>query len=146
MTHRAEQIMQAVVAAVTGLATSGNNVHRGREYALPSNSKLPALLVYMGSDEPLRDDSAWPRMYSDLNVEVAIARSIEPNYEAQLLASRAEVTQALRADYTLGLPFVQEIQERAADEPDYEGDPPRVVFYRLPWAVRYWRPWDDPGA
>ena len=50
--HRAEQILAAVQTAVTGLASTGTNVDRGRADDIPAE-KCPALRVAMGADNLL---------------------------------------------------------------------------------------------
>jgi len=146
MTHRADTVMDAVATAITGLTTTGNNVFRGRDHASKASGKLPALVLHLGTDTPNEEASAWPRLYSDLEVEIEVLIDGASGFESTLLTIREEVTKALRADYTLGLSFVVEIREGPAERPQPEDQDSRRFSYALGWTVTYSRNWDDPSA
>lgn len=59
--HLRRQIREAVGTAVTGLATTGANVHQSRIYPL-EDADLPALLVYSTSDSAQATSFPAPRM------------------------------------------------------------------------------------
>lgn len=146
MTHRAEQVMDAVVTAVTGLTTTGANVFRGREHGERMDGNLPALLIHLGPDTPDEEESSFPRLYSELTVAIEAVLAAGADYEATLLKIREEVTVALRSDYTLGLSFVQNTIEGRAEQPQPADEQGRRFSYPMNWTVRYSRSWDDPGA
>lgn len=52
--HVRKQLRDAVVTAVTGLATTGTHVHGWRVYALQEADELPALSVYVTDEEASR--------------------------------------------------------------------------------------------
>lgn len=143
--HLAERIMDAVVAAVTGLVTTGANVHRARAYPVQV-ADVPALLVWQG------EDSAQTELLGDavtslLNVHIdAVAREPADQIDTTLNLIREEVTVALMADYTLGLAYVEGIMERDAEEPAIvgEGDAPAAQM-RMNWDVTYQHSRTDPA-
>lgn len=146
MTHRAEQIMQAVVTNVTGLVTTGTNVFRARDAVLPQTS-LPALLVYTGDDVPQAMYSQ-ELIDSELRFYIeAIAKSPTAQLDTLLNLIRSEVTVALQADFTQGLQFVIETLEGTADEPELqsEGDQP-IAKMRMNWRIIYRRSRTNPDA
>jgi len=146
--HRAEQILQAVVANVTGLATTGNHVTRAR--ATPqATGALPALAVYQGPDVPL-DADLQSMQY--LDVELTVYIDILVATEAQQVDSllnqiRVEIARALWADYQQGLSFVIEMREGSADEPMLVGEGERpAASMRTAWIFKYRRSRTDPSA
>lgn len=144
--HRAEQIMDAVVTAVTGLTTTGANVQRGRVYPV-DEAALPALSVYMSADEPLDGEdgqSVFGYVDSELTVRVEAHVKGSANIDQTLNQIRAEVYQALLADYQLGLAFVQQIIWRGADEPELDAADQKVGRQAFNWAVRYRHSAGDP--
>jgi hypothetical protein len=146
MTHRAEQIIARVQTLVTGLATTGANVDRGRADAI-DESKLPALRVSIG-DDAIVDPWAHSLLDSDLDVHVdAHAHTTAQNVETLLAKMREEVTIALLADFTLGLAFVHTIIELGANRPSLEGDMAKPAGrLEMRFRVRYRRSRTDPGA
>lgn len=147
MTLRAESIMAAVQAAVTGLATTGARVDRGRGDDIPEQN-TPALRVAMGGDDLI--NPYLPSLIdSDLEVIVtAYAYDSANNIESKLNAIRAEVVPALLAgNRTLGLGYVHIILEVGAKEPDYSGDMAKPAGkMEMNFKVRYRRSATDPSA
>jgi len=146
MTHRAKSILDAAETAITGLTTTGNSVFRGLPPAAAQGADLPALFVRMGSDEPDPEQSAWPRLYSNLEIVIEGVIIASATMDDDLLQIREEVTKALRADYTLGLSYVQENMEGAAGAPEPGGETRQLAYYPMNWIVRYSRNWDDPST
>jgi len=144
--HRAEQILAAVQTSVTGLATTGTNVDRGRAEEIPTD-KLPALRVAMGED-PIVDPWAQQLLDSDLDVSViAHVHDSAANVETTLNKIRKEVNIALVADYTLGLAFVHTIIELGARKPVLTGELAKPAGQmELQYRVRYRRSRLDPSA
>lgn len=132
--HRSESILSAIETALTGLATTGANVARGRAYAVPL---FPALTISKGSDSA-DDDTVLPVLERDLSVFIDIHVNATGNSETALNAIAAEVFAALRADPTLGLSYVYDCALVGEDEPEIEGgqDLP-VARMRSTWLVIY---------
>ena len=137
MSHRAEQIMQAVVTTLTGLATTGGRVYRGRSNPTPEGD-ANALLVWQGPDDIIEEMSD-EQIDSELTVYIdAQAREISAQIDTTMNQIRLEVTRALAASETLGLAFVQGIQEEGTDEPGVSGDGDRpIAGMRMTWVVLY---------
>jgi hypothetical protein len=146
LTLRAEQIMAAAQTRVTGLATTGTSVDRGRADDLPVEL-LPAIRVAMGDDSPL--DPYLPVLVdSELHLTVtAYAYDTASNIETKLNQIRAEATAALLADRTLGLSFVHAIFEMGASQPELAGDLSKPAGrMEMKFKVRYRRSANDPAA
>lgn len=144
MTHRAESIMQAVVAKVTGLSTTGSNVTRGRVHAADT---LPALSVYQGDDRVV---SEYSHALYDCELTVfieALAKTSSAQIETALNQIREEITIALQTDYTQGLGYVLNTAEgdSAAPELSGEGEEPSGML-RMEWRILYRRSRTNPGA
>ncbi|MCP4477837.1 MAG: hypothetical protein GY818_07075 [Planctomycetaceae bacterium] len=106
MTHKATQIVDAVKTAVTGLATTGDNVQISR--AFPTG-KLPAISITQGSDKV-------DRIISNSKVDrtLTLTLSIIVQGEADSLDDQAtnieaEIWRAIMADVTLGLTHLIDI-------------------------------------
>lgn len=145
--HRAEQIADAIVVKLTGLATTGANCFRGRVHELPDSS-LPALCVYVGTDVPRSDggSSSYRYIDGDLTVMVEAVVKASIGVDSTLIQIRKEVTIALQADVTQGLAFVMNTEEGAASiDLNGDGDKP-VGRMRMDWTLRYRRSRTDPSA
>jgi hypothetical protein len=140
MTHRAEQILDAMQTALTGLASTGSNVVRGRVY--PSDAER-ALSVYMGQDQPLGDDGYTNVSFIDRVLEVVIrlhakTPTATAAVETLLNQSRAEVFAALSADTTLGLDFVISTYPSGDDQPELSADSDQPAGTQaMRWSVHY---------
>jgi hypothetical protein len=146
MTHRAESIVVAVVAKVTGLTTTGTNVFRGRVYALADTS-LPALCVYLGEDRILGQYSQ-AKFDSELTVNIeAVVKTSSTQVDTVLNQIREQVTIALQADYTQGLAYLLNTLEGDAAAPELSGDgEQQSAALKLEWKFHYRRARTDPGA
>lgn len=147
MPHRVEGIMTTVVANLTGLATTGANVVRGRVYPIEAGD-LPALSVYMGPDEPIGDDGPTNVQFQDSNLEIRVTAHVKtPSTQVDTLLTqiRREVHVAMMADYTQGLSYVMNTIPLGADEPDLsgEGEQPSATM-DMNWLIRYRAPILDP--
>ncbi len=148
MIHRAEQVVQAAMTALTGLVTTGTNVFRGRSEAHDlQEPELPALLVFEGDDDKLtdllNDRQQWAQ---DINIDVVVAETLTSTAGTTINQIRAEITAALAADFTLGLAFVEAIQEIGAGTPDFAGSDREVAGRRIVWRVEYERSRTDPTS
>lgn len=137
--HRSEDIVAAVLTAVTGLATTGANAFRGRTYEIPETS-VPCVCVYQGGDFQLTNTSPWTFIDSELSIVVeAIVKDSSEQAETTLNQIRYEVSEALQADITLGLAFVMNTTEGSATI-TLDGSTNEIVGrMRMEWVVLYRR-------
>lgn len=145
--HREEQILAAVQTIVSGLATTGLNVDRGRAENIPE-AKTPALRVHGGSDTIV---DPWAPSLIDSELEVIIAAKVldlATNVETTLSQIRKEVNIALMVDQQLGLPsIVLAIIEISASAPQITGDATKPAASRdFIYRVRYRRSRSDPSS
>lgn len=100
--HLSRQIRAAAASAVTGLATTGTNVHEQRVYPL-DEAGLPALLVYLGDEEvEALSLSTTPTQRRLIELFIAgVVHDTDP-VDDTLDAIAKEVETALLADGTLG--------------------------------------------
>ena len=102
MLHARRQIVIAVTQALTGLATTGANVHAGRAWPVET-AATPCLLVYARREQSGSDTmgpSRKLRRELTLSVEGLVAESVDS--DATLDAIAFEVETALAADPKLG--------------------------------------------
>jgi hypothetical protein len=139
--HRAEDIVTTIVTQLTGLATTGSRVFRDREYEL-SEAELPALLVYMVSDNPRQPSilAAPGLLDCELRLIVeAVVKSSAAQVDTTLNQIRYEVSQALHDDVTQGLTYVMHTVEGMA-VPELQPDVDQMVGrLRMDWTVLYRR-------
>lgn len=135
----AEDIVSAVLAAVTGLTTTGDNAFRGRVYEIPETS-LPCVCVYQSGDFPLTNTSPWKFIDSELSIVVeAVVKDSSVQAETTLNQIRFEVAQFLQRDVTLGLSFVMNTTEGSASI-TLDGSTNEIVGrMRMEWVVLYRR-------
>lgn len=139
MTHKAEQIMQAVITTLTGLTTTGARVYRARAYAIPK-ADADALAIFQGSDE-LQEGSMFFRVRSLLTVNIeAVAREATAQIDETLNAIRKEVASAIGASTNLGLAFEIGALEIQAEQPEVNeiGDRPEGKM-RIVLGINYMR-------
>jgi hypothetical protein len=108
-------------------------------------AELPGLLVYMGGEEVVSEQTL-DEMVCVLDVAIVpmAAVSADPDQTLNLIAEEATV--ALAADYTLALPsVVYRLEELGADEPEIAGEGEYIAAaQRLRWQVTYRRNRTDP--
>lgn len=142
--HRTEQILDAVVIAITGLDTTGANVERGRVYPW-SDSQARALTVDQGAASPVNEPD-WN--HQDVEQEIRITAHVKANpdlfggafssefatdhdigstYAREINVISKEVYIAMMADRTLGLDFVIDTQWLGNTEPELTGDSEAVT-------------------
>ena len=146
MAHKREQILDAVVALLTGLTTTGTNVKRGRVHNW-KESQIPAISVYQGSDSP-QPDSPFDKIDSHLTVITEYhVKTSAAQVDEVLNTIDVEVIKALQANHTLGLAFVYDTEEGDAEEPDLSGEANKpTATLRKTWVVKYQRSRTDPEA
>jgi hypothetical protein len=100
MSHVRQQIREAVVAALTGLATTGSRVHASR-LRPQGDAGLPCLLVTTESEEVV-ETSILGLQRRELVVQVRGYAKATGALDDTLDTIAAEVETALGADVTLG--------------------------------------------
>ena len=145
MTHRAETIMQAVVATLTGLTTTGARVYRARAYALPKADDN-ALAIFQGPDV-VQDDSTFHRIQSLLTVNIeAVAREATAQIDETLNLIRKEVMTAIGASTNLSLAFEIGALELQAEQPEISDDGDRpMARMRIVLGIQYMHSRLDPA-
>lgn len=136
--HPVEQIMQAVVAAVTGLATTQARVYRGKTFPIPEEDEN-ALLIYQGGDDPEVELTAQDTD-SDLEFTVlAYVATTEDQAETELNQIRLEVHRALSpVNPALGLAFTLNIEPTGAAAPDARPENAKVkAGMEIGWICTY---------
>jgi len=147
--HRAEQIINAFVAIVTGLAATAGRVKRARVYNIGS-TQVPSISIYMGPDTPLEAADGQTK-FNFIDKEFTIAAVIHVKkiveYEADLSEIRKQVHIAVMSNNQLGLPsFVVQTIWRGADTPELDaGAEKPTATQQLNWAVRYRHGFADPS-
>ena len=125
-THIREQAMVAFLSAVTGLATTGSKVTRSRVH-LVSQSELPHLSVYQGSEVPQFEDNDNEAavIHSYYRLQVLVEVTVEASsgsLETSLNQVSLEVADAINADVTLGLAGVLDTFETGHARPEIIGE------------------------
>ncbi len=139
--HLREQIMDAVVTAVTGLTTTGSNVHRARVFP-QEGSLLPALLIYAGDDEQVADPETDKHTLVDSVLAIIIEGWVQLSSgqpEETLNAINAQVVVALQADRTQGVTGVIDTFDADVDEPQLFEGSKRTAMLSMRFGVRYRR-------
>ena len=133
--HRAESIMQAITDNLTGLATTGANVHRGRVYSLAA---VPALSISMGSDENMSEARTWPYLTRRLQIIITAHVKTTDQLETRINQIKAEVFAALNGDISQGLEFVIDTELNIDEQPelDAEQDQP-TARCDMQWSIIY---------
>lgn len=117
--HLSEQILEAVKDRLMLMSYVGRHVFRSRPEELQIE-EFPAITIYQGSDETLLDKKHIK--YYDCTLSVYVTLHVKFEHwqytESTINKIRAEISRRLHADYTLGLPFIIEMQERGTDKPE----------------------------
>ena len=133
---RTEEILDAVVSALTDLTTTQDRVKRAQVYN-SSDDDLPGLAIYMGTDVVTME---LENSFLDWELPVYVDSRAKTRNQIDELSNtiRGEVHAALMAAPTLGLSFVHDTKPVSASEPvlSGEGDQP-IAIQRLEFAVTY---------
>ena len=134
MTHRAETILNAVSVALTGLATTGANVQRFRAWPV---TNLPALTILKGADQA--SDGVAPINSIGRQLVVVIRVSVKGTgvLETNLNQIAAEIFAALKADYTLGLSYVYDLELISESEPAIDEQDEPVAYQDSIYQITY---------
>lgn len=136
MSHLRKQIRDAVVTALTGLATTSTRVYKTRIYPLETG-KLPGLCIYTRSEEISNETINPPRtQLRTLEVVVESYVMANSNIDDSLDAISLEVEEAIYSHQTLsGLAKGIDI---TSFEADYSGEGEKIVGVgRLTLSVYY---------
>lgn len=102
MTHVRQSIRSNITTTLTGLATTGSNVHQTRFYPL-AEAKLPALTIYTKSEETEYGTVKVPRtQVRSLAVTVEAYVSGNSGVDNTLDTIATEIEEALYTDLTRG--------------------------------------------
>ena len=133
---RAEQILDAVVVALTDLTTTTSNVKRAQIYN-SSDDELPGLAVYMGADV-LTDELQTSFLDWELTIYIDSRVKTTDQVDELLNTIRGEVHAALMAAPTLSLSFVHDTKPVLANEPNLSGDGDQpIATQRLEYSITY---------
>ena len=145
MTNKTELIMQAVQAAVTGLATTGANVERDRTEPWEAGTRAAITLIMGPLQEPDTRTSVrelWSLLVG-IDIHVGAAASELPT--ALLNQVYTEVANALLADHTLG-GLANDIIEQGTVDPGLETGADDMAVMHTNWRVQFWRSHTDPST
>jgi hypothetical protein len=151
MSHRAEQVLDAIVAILNASAVVDGAIYRHRAYSLsPDDAELPALSVEMGADTPTDPLGASNLAFLDSLLEVPIVATVRgtspEEVTSALLDRRRQIHVALMVDRTLGLAWVIDTRYGGAARPQIDVEP-EYCFGRLTctWVVHYRANLADPS-
>lgn len=136
MAHIRQQIRDRVIADVTGLATTGSNVHDTRLYNF-TQGNLPALAVYT-QNETSEISTISPTVTLDRELEVIIECYAEANQniENTLDTIASEVENSLGSDLTLNNLCITQFLSSTDIDFTSEGEKPLGIC-KLTYNVRY---------
>jgi len=146
MPHVRTQIRNSVASALTGLATTGTNVHLSRLWPL-QQTDLPALLVYTTSDQVDYERSTIGRprlLWRELDLVVEARASGASGLDDTLDQIETEVIAALNLDVTLG--GLSKDIELAGSEIDFDQAETPVGTNKITFRVAYRYREDDPNT
>ena len=151
MSHRAQQIVDAIAAELAANASLGASVFTNRVQSLSNpDQELPAVSVVYGTDTPLDDDGSSNFSFFDsLIVVQTIAFVSEEDEEtalSKLLDLRRQIHITLMSDRSQGLSFVTNTRYQGADAPALDVTAGAVSGRLIvQWAVHYRMNISDPG-
>lgn len=151
MTHRADQILEAVADAIRSVVDSTVNVYVHRRDSLSDGeSELPAISVDYGTDDAIGDgedafllDGTIESLLT-VNLTAAAVATDSPELRRKLLELRTLGHRGIRRQVQL-LPFVKGTHYGGANEPDVNTEGEQIVGeLTSPWFVRYEMDPDNP--
>lgn len=143
MTHRAQQIVGAISAALDASASLNAQVFTNRSFSLERDAgEIPCVTVNYGADQPLDPLGASNLSFLDSLIEVPIVAFAGADDELTatlaLMAMRAAIHVALMADVTQGLSFVINTRYGGAVEPQLDSTTQQVIAsLKSSWFVHY---------
>lgn len=151
MTHRAEQIIDAVAAALRASSTLQANVFEHRAMSIADDQgELPAVSVDAGEDDPLselgNDNMAFIDSLLSVAVTACVTGDTEEELKTALFDKRRRIHQALMADSTLGLSFCMGTRYAGAGQMQINVNAERMAgSIETRWRVLYRQNITDPG-
>lgn len=150
MSHRAQQVVDAVLAALAANSSLGASVYAHRALSLSEpDQELPAVSVRYGGDSPMDEDGASNFAYLDSLLELQVVATTRDLDEASvmqaLLDMRRQIHITLMADRSQGLAFVIDTRYGGAAAPELD-TATEYVAGRLEqrWLVHYRMNISDP--
>ena len=142
MAHVRKQIRDAVVTAVTGLTTTGNNVSASRVYPV-EQSKLPHILVYTTDEAISLEGGTLDAPMRGLTVRISGIAEDNSTLDDTLDQIAAEVEAAIGADVTQGgLSISTDLSETSIE---LQGESEKKVgIINLDYLIQYRTPFGDP--
>lgn len=152
MTHRASQIIDAVVTALRASTTLGvpaANIFPYRTLSLADgHGELPAITVNVGEDSPAPDTGHFQTVGSQLDVITTayVAGTSDEEVMRLAFAVRTEIHKALVVNTTFGLSFVLQLTYGGAAAPAKDSNSEmHFCAYEQRWQVVYWMSESDPS-
>ena len=144
MTHIRESIRKDVVATVTGLTTTGNNVFATRMRPV-SDSQLPCLLVYATEELISLEDGTLDAPSRTINVRISGVVEANSSLDDTLDDIAEEVEIAMRIDITQGGYSIS--TDLISTTTELEGEANKQVgIVHLDYLITYRTPFGDPST
>lgn len=154
MTHRADQIIDAIVSALqaqASLQVPSANIYAHRSLSLSEDQgELPAITVNFGEDDPVSDLGTDNLAFIDSLLAITITGFAvdpdEPVTRKALLSQRRYIHAAIMADQTLGLSFVIGARYAGAGAPELDSSSEIIAgSLESRWQILYRMDIADPG-
>ena len=151
MSHRAQQIIDAMAATLAASSTLASAVYTNRRYSLADTAQeLPAVIIDYGADSPMSEFGATNVAFLDSLLEVAVHIVVRADTEQDVLIDlmNRRVAQhiALIADRSQGLAFVIDTRYGGASAPDVDVSTDRPAgALTCRWFVHYRMNLSDPS-
>ena len=148
MTHRANQIIGAMVAAIEAqVGPTGAKVYAHRRLSLdPEQDEMPAISVDFGEDNPAQEVGDFFDSLLSCQISVIAVAHEEPDLKSELLDLRRQIHIGLMSDRTLGLSFVVNTHYGGTEEPEIDiGGGLIAGALTNVWNVYYRMNISDPG-
>lgn len=145
--HRAESIATAIYNTLLNLATTRENVSRGRGRKL-NDEELPALILNLASDTPgEKYNTALIDHELTFLIEgyVKNLNDTDSNPETQLNQIIKEVIVALRSDHKLGLSYVHDTNDGEIQYTIDQESEGAIAGFVMEFVVLYRRSLTDPS-
>lgn len=151
MSHRAQQIVDAIATTLAASTTLGASVFKNRRFSVAElDQELPAVSVNYGADAPLSEFGVTNVAFVDSLLEVKVIIALRADSEDEVLTAlldrRVAQHVALMADRSLGLSFVMDTRYGGADAPEIDVSldrPAGAIACR--WFVHYRSNLSDPS-
>jgi hypothetical protein len=142
--HARQQIRNAVVAAVTGLTTTGASVFKSRARAL-EDSALPALFVYTQDEEAIYHTSTPRLVERDLQVMVEAAAKAVTGFDDLIDQISVEIEVAMIGNAGLTSLLKNLVLKSTKIQVSGEGDQ-TMAGLRLEYSAQYFVRENDPQS